>query len=57
MQITFNGTHGDYNDSDYFTNNRECKVQTLGEAVEHFESFLRAMGFTFGHLEVHDSEK
>jgi hypothetical protein len=52
MQFDMTGTHGEYNDSDYFNARREFKVETLGEAVGHIEMFLKSLGYNFDHLEV-----
>lgn len=52
MQFDLTGTHGEYNDSDYFNARREFKAETLGEAVEHIETFLKSLGYHFDSLEV-----
>ena len=54
MQFEISGTFGEYSDDDYYTTRRDFKAETLGEAIEHIETFLRSMGFSFDKIEVHN---
>lgn len=55
MQFEISGTFGEYNDANHFTSRRDFKAETLGEVIEHLETFLRSMGYNFDSIEVRNS--